>query len=817
MENVFGYLKMYEMAFDEAIRLGNLSVTIDHFVLALIRHKNNSLYTLLSIVDDPEVIKRSLDELYFTVSDNRDPNNLSIDEDNTFLLLDAVNLNHRVLKIESDEFRAEHILYMAISESKSKLRIILERYAERFTPLLEIARRATSMRDEAKKASEENSADEVDLSNMILSDDFIDDSNEVNIEDYCFDITAAAKNGKLDPLTGRENELERVIQVLSRRKKNNPILIGEAGVGKSAIIESIADKIAKREVPPTLLDKRILSLDMGSLVAGTRFRGDFEERIRIIINELKKRDDVILFIDEIHTLVGAGNSQGSLDAANMLKPALARGEIRCVGATTLDEYRNVIEKDSALVRRFQKILVNPTNVEETISILESIKSRYEEYYKIKYTSEAIRSCVTLADRYITDRKLPDKAIDLLDEAGVKLFLKSQGEIDLSDLQSDIETIRVEKRNAISKSDYKKASELRDKELFLIESFVDNQERKDNGVVTEELVAEVVSEITGINVTKIAENEGDKLMKMADEFKSRIIGQDEAVEQIVKAIKRSRAGLNDPNRPIGSFLFLGPTGVGKSELAKTLAEYLFDSRDNIIRLDMSEYMDKISITRLIGAPPGYVGYNQGGELSEKVKTKPYSVVLLDEIEKAHSDIFNLLLQVLDDGRLTDSNGKVIDFKNTILIMTSNVGSRELKQAGNSIGFVPKSYNITKNSDNIISNAVNKIFTPEFLNRLDAQITFNSLTKENIRKIVDIELDKFIEKSNKLGYKITILKSVRDFIADVGYEPNYGARPLRRAIQKYLKDPLSEIIIASKEHKKRRYKVVMGESAPTFVEI
>lgn len=817
MENVFGYLKMYEMAFDEAIRLGNLSVTIDHFVLALIRHKNNSLYTLLSIVDDPEVIKRSLDELYFTVSDNRDPNNLSIDEDNTFLLLDAVNLNHRVLKIESDEFRAEHILYMAISDSKSKLRIILERYAERFTPLLEIARRATSMRDEAKKTSEENSADEVDLSNMILSDDFINDSNEVNIEDYCFDITAAAKNGKLDPLTGRENELERVIQVLSRRKKNNPILIGEAGVGKSAIIESIADKIAKREVPPTLLDKRILSLDMGSLVAGTRFRGDFEERIRIIINELKKRDDVILFIDEIHTLVGAGNSQGSLDAANMLKPALARGEIRCVGATTLDEYRNVIEKDSALVRRFQKILVNPTNVEETISILESIKSRYEEYYKIKYTSEAIRSCVTLADRYITDRKLPDKAIDLLDEAGVKLFLKSQGEIDLSDLQSDIEAIRVEKRNAISKSDYKKASELRDKELFLIESFVDNQQRKDNGVVTEELVAEVVSEITGINVTKIAENEGDKLMKMADEFKSRIIGQDEAVEQIVKAIKRSRAGLNDPNRPIGSFLFLGPTGVGKSELAKTLAEYLFDSRDNIIRLDMSEYMDKISITRLIGAPPGYVGYNQGGELSEKVKTKPYSVVLLDEIEKAHSDIFNLLLQVLDDGRLTDSNGKVIDFKNTILIMTSNVGSRELKQAGNSIGFVPKSYNITKNSDNIISNAVNKIFTPEFLNRLDAQITFNSLTKENIRKIVDIELDKFIEKSNKLGYKITILKSVRDFIADVGYEPNYGARPLRRAIQKYLKDPLSEIIIASKEHKKRKYKVVMGESAPTFVEI
>lgn len=817
MENVFGYLKMYEMAFDEAIRLGNLSVTIDHFVLALIRHKNNSLYTLLSIVDDPEVIKRSLDELYFTVSDNRDPNNLSIDEDNTFLLLDAITLNHRVLKIESDEFRAEHILYMAISESKSKLRIILERYAEKFTPLLEIARRATSMRDEAKKSSEENSADEVDLSKMILSDDFIDDSNEVNIEDYCFDITAAAKNGKLDPLTGRENELERVIQVLSRRKKNNPILIGEAGVGKSAIIESIADKIAKREVPPTLLDKRILSLDMGSLVAGTRFRGDFEERIRIIINELKKRDDVILFIDEIHTLVGAGNSQGSLDAANMLKPALARGEIRCVGATTLDEYRNVIEKDSALVRRFQKILVNPTNVEETISILESIKSRYEEYYKIKYTSEAIRSCVTLADRYITDRKLPDKAIDLLDEAGVKLFLKSQGEIDLSDLQSDIEAIRVEKRNAISKSDYKKASELRDKELFLIESFVDNQQRKDNGVVTEELVAEVVSEITGINVTKIAENEGDKLMKMADEFKSRIIGQDEAVEQIVKAIKRSRAGLNDPNRPIGSFLFLGPTGVGKSELAKTLAEYLFDSRDNIIRLDMSEYMDKISITRLIGAPPGYVGYNQGGELSEKVKTKPYSVVLLDEIEKAHSDIFNLLLQVLDDGRLTDSNGKVIDFKNTILIMTSNVGSRELKQAGNSIGFVPKSYNITKNSDSIISNAVNKIFTPEFLNRLDAQITFNSLTKENIRKIVDIELDKFIEKSNKLGYKITILKSVRDFIADVGYEPNYGARPLRRAIQKYLKDPLSEIIIASKEHKKRKYKVVMGESAPTFVEI
>ena len=619
------------------------------------------------------------------------------------------------------------------------------------------------------------------------------------VESYGFDMTRAALSGELDPVVGREAEIERLAQILSRRKKNNPVLIGESGSGKSAVVEGLALRIASKDVPRSLLSKRIISLDMGSLVAGTKYRGQFEERVKAILAEIKKNPDLILFIDELHTIVGAGSTPGSLDAANLLKPALARGQIQCIGATTLDEYREHIEKDAALERRFQKILVEPTDYAQTLAILEGIKSRYEEYHHVRYTDGAIKACIALSQRYISDRCLPDKAIDVLDEAGARVHIGDmKGSDEAVRLESALEPIRAEKRSAAKAGDFKRAAELhrleQEKEQAVAEAVkAVSAGEEEYRTVDEETVSRVVSVMTGIPVYKVAESEGERLRKMEDVLRGVVVGQDEALSKVVRAIRRNRAGLKDPNKPIGTFLFLGPTGVGKTHLAKKIAEYMFDSADNIIRIDMSEYGEKFSSSRLIGAPPGYVGYNEGGQLSEQVRRKPYSVVLLDEVEKAHPDIFNLLLQVLDEGRLTDSAGRYIDFKNTILILTSNVGSRELKDFGRGIGFSTGSDDRMASQNALIDKALGKVFTPEFLNRLDEQIYFNALTQEDIYQIIDIELRELLGRMKELGYTLSIDKTAKKFIADVGYDPKFGARPLKRAIQRYVEDPVSEVII------------------------
>ena len=619
------------------------------------------------------------------------------------------------------------------------------------------------------------------------------------VESYGFDLTRAAASGDLDPVVGREAEIERLAQILSRRKKNNPVLIGESGSGKSAVVEGLALRIAAKDVPRSLLSKRIISLDMGSLVAGTKYRGQFEERVKAILAEIKKNPDLILFIDELHTIVGAGSTPGSLDAANLLKPALARGQIQCIGATTLDEYREHIEKDAALERRFQKILVEPTDYAQTLAILEGIKSRYEEYHRVRYTDEAIKACISLSQRYISDRCLPDKAIDVLDEAGARVHIGDmKGADEAVQLESELEPIRDEKRQAVKAGDFQRAAALHRLEQEKEQAVAAAVQAAEAGeepyrTVDVDTVSRVVSVMTGIPVYKVAESEGARLLKMEEVLRGVVVGQDEALGKVVRAIRRNRAGLKDPNKPIGTFLFLGPTGVGKTHLAKKIAEYMFDSADNIIRIDMSEYGEKFSSSRLIGAPPGYVGYNEGGQLSEQVRRKPYSVVLLDEVEKAHPDIFNLLLQVLDEGRLTDSAGRYIDFKNTILILTSNVGSRELKDFGRGIGFSTGSDDRSASQNALIDKALGKVFTPEFLNRLDEQIYFNSLSQEDIYQIIDIELRELHSRMKELGYTLSIDKTAKKFIADVGYDPKFGARPLKRAIQRYVEDPVSEVII------------------------
>ncbi|GAB1452504.1 ATP-dependent Clp protease ATP-binding subunit [Draconibacterium sp.] len=622
------------------------------------------------------------------------------------------------------------------------------------------------------------------------------------LDNFGIDITKLAEENSLDPIVGREREIERLAQILSRRKKNNPILIGEPGVGKSAIAEGLALRIINKTVSRILFDKRVVSLDIASIVAGTKYRGQFEERMKAILNELAKVNNVILFIDEIHTIVGAGGATGSLDAANMLKPALARGDIQCIGATTLDEYRQHIEKDGALERRFQKIMVDPTSVDETIEILNNIKSRYEDHHNVIYTKEAIDSCVTLTARYITDRYLPDKAIDALDEVGSRVHIANINVPDnIIKLEEKIEKIKDEKIAAVKSQNFELAANHRDKEknlLLILDKEKDIWEKElinHRETVDEHKVAEVVAMMSGIPVQRIAQAEGKRLMNMANDLKNKVIGQDEAISKIVKAIQRNRAGLKDPNRPIGSFIFLGPTGVGKTQLAKVLATYLFDSLDSLIRIDMSEYMEKFSVSRIVGAPPGYVGYEEGGQLTEKVRRKPYSVVLLDEIEKAHPDIFHLLLQVLDEGRLTDSLGRNIDFKNTIIIMTSNIGSRQLKDFGQGVGFnlnkTPEGEN--ENAKYVIQKALKKAFAPEFLNRIDDVVMFNQLDKKQIHKIIEIEIKDLYKRVESLNYKLKISPAAMDFIADKGYDPQFGARPLKRAIQKYLEDEMAEIII------------------------
>ena len=615
------------------------------------------------------------------------------------------------------------------------------------------------------------------------------------------DMTRAAEEGRLDPVVGRETEIERLAQILSRRKKNNPVLIGEPGVGKSAIVEGLALRIVQRKVSRILFDKRVISLDMASIVAGTKYRGQFEERIKAILNELSKNKDVILFIDELHTIVGAGNAAGSMDAANMLKPALARGEIQCIGATTLDEYRKNIEKDGALERRFQKVMVEPTTSEETLQILNNIKDKYEEHHNVNFTPEALSACVKLTERYISDRNFPDKAIDAMDEAGSRVHITN------ITVPKEIETIEeaiieagAMKRKAAQAQDFESAASYRDREQQLRKELDDAKARweqqlnEQRETVDEEKVAEVVAMMTGVPVQRIAQAEGKRLLEMAPALKNAIIGQDQAIDKIVKAIQRNRVGLKDPNKPIGTFMFLGPTGVGKTHLAKRLAEYLFDSADTLIRVDMSEYMEKFTVSRLVGAPPGYVGYEEGGQLTEKVRRRPYSVVLLDEIEKAHPDVFNLLLQVMGEGRLTDSLGRKVDFKNTIIIMTSNIGSRQLKDFGSGVGFntrqVDKEY-----THGVLQKALNKAFSPEFLNRIDDIVMFDSLDKAAIFRIIDIELAGFYKRIGDLGYSLVISEEAKNYIAERGYDAQYGARPLKRAIQKYLEDPLAEMIISA----------------------
>lgn len=620
------------------------------------------------------------------------------------------------------------------------------------------------------------------------------------LDKYGRDMTRAAEENRLDPVVGREVEIQRLAQILSRRKKNNPVLIGEPGVGKSAIVEGLALRIVQRKVSRVLFDKRVVSLDMASIVAGTKYRGQFEERVKAILNELSKNKDVILFIDEIHTIVGAGNAAGSMDAANMLKPALARGEIQCIGATTLDEYRKNIEKDGALERRFQKIMVEPTSEEETLTILNNIKDKYEEHHNVTYTDDAITACVRLTERYLTDRNFPDKAIDALDEAGSRVHITNISvPKEIEALENSIEEAASMKLQAAQDQDFEKAAGFRDKEQMLRKNLEDAKQRWEQQLSTqrvtvdEDKVAEVVAMMTGVPVQRIAQAEGKRLREMSPLLKTRIIGQDTAIDKIVKAIQRNRVGLKDPNKPIGTFMFLGPTGVGKTHLAKKLAEYLFDSADTLIRMDMSEYMEKFTVSRLVGAPPGYVGYEEGGQLTEKVRRKPYSVVLLDEIEKAHPDVFNLLLQVMDEGHLTDSLGRRIDFKNTIIIMTSNIGTRQLKDFGTGVGFATPSANDKAYTHGVLQKALQKAFSPEFLNRIDDIIMFDQLDKEAIFKIIDIELAGFYKRMSSLGYQLRLSDEAKNFIAERGYDSQYGARPLKRAIQKYLEDELAEMII------------------------
>lgn len=633
-------------------------------------------------------------------------------------------------------------------------------------------------------------------------------SNTPVLDNFGRDLTRAAEEGRLDPVVGRHKELERIAQILCRRKKNNPILIGEPGVGKSAIAEGLAARITEHLVPRTLFNKRIVMLDLASVVAGTKYRGQFEERIKSIINELENNPDIILFIDEIHTIVGAGNANGSLDASNMFKPALARGELQCIGATTLDEYRQYIEKDGALERRFQKILVEPTSTEETIQILHNIKSRYEDHHLVKYDDEAIEACVKLTNRYMSERCLPDKAIDAMDEAGARVHISNIKVPDeINDLERQIEDIRKQKTVAIKEQKFEEAGTLRDRERILLNMLETAKNKWDNEltvhreVVTSQNVAEVIAMMTGVPVQRIAQNEGDRLMNMENELKGLVIGQDEAIKKVARAIRRNRAGLKDPNRPIGTFMFLGPTGVGKTYLAKVLAKYLFDSEDALIRIDMSEYMEKFAVSRLVGAPPGYVGYEEGGQLTEKVRRKPYSIVLLDEIEKAHPDVFHLMLQVLDDGQLTDSLGRKVDFKNTIIIMTSNIGSRQLKDFGQGVGFGTQAMKESKgvHDHSIIENALRRSFAPEFLNRIDDLVIFDSLNKECINKIIDIELKNVYERVEEMGNTLQLNEEARDYIVEKGWDEQYGARPLKRAIQQYVEDVLAEEIIKTKLEK------------------
>ncbi len=798
---------------EEAIRLGNAHISTEHLFLGILRDGEGLAIDILVLMGaELYDLRRSVEELI------RPESTIKIqDSDNIPLLKSA----EKVLKLvyleakslQDDTIDTGHLLLALMKDENSiTTQVLTEHNIDYDSVKLELeSTKKGNIRsefpgddddeDEGKggqfeggKGGQQGSPQQSGKSS----------SETPVLDNFGIDLTKAAEEDRLDPVVGREREIERLAQILSRRKKNNPILIGEPGVGKSAIAEGLANRIIQRKVSRVLFDKRVVTLDLASIVAGTKYRGQFEERMKAILNELGKTNSIILFIDEIHTIVGAGGATGSLDAANMLKPALARGDIQCIGATTLDEYRQHIEKDGALERRFQKIMVEPTNAEETIDILNNIKARYEEHHNVTYTDDAIKACVALTQRYISDRHLPDKAIDALDEAGSRVHISNIVVPErILKLEEEIEETKKEKIKAVKNQNFERAASFRDREKEYLEMLDHEKSKwekelsKNREEVSEDKVAEVVAMMTGVPVQRIAQAEGTRLLAMAEEMKGSVIGQDEAIGKVVKSIQRNRAGLKDPNKPIGTFIFLGPTGVGKTQLAKVLAQYLFESHDNLIRIDMSEYMEKFSVSRLVGAPPGYIGYEEGGQLTEKVRRKPYSVVLLDEIEKAHPDVFHILLQVMDEGQLTDSLGRRVDFRNTIVIMTSNIGTRQLKDFGQGVGFSTQAKQDASNTyaKSVIQKALKHAFAPEFLNRIDDVVLFNALTRDDLHKIIDIELKGLYNRILGLGYHIKITPPAKDYITEKGYDVQYGARPLKRAIQKYLEDPMAEVIISA----------------------
>ncbi len=804
---------------EEALRLGHDFIGTEHLVLGLIRDGNGKAIDILDSLNiDLDHLRRKVEILSPA---NPESANLSNEKKNLHLTRQA----ERALKttfleaklFQSSSINTAHLLLCILRNENdpttklfNKLNIDYDNVKGEFKAMI------TQDDDFIDSPTSESFSNEDSPSGDATKNNPFGGaqgkkgkgskkSKTPVLDNFGRDLTAMADEGKLDPVVGREKEIERVSQILSRRKKNNPLLIGEPGVGKSAIAEGLALRIVQRKVSRILFDKRVVTLDLASLVAGTKYRGQFEERMKAVMNELEKNDDIILFIDEIHTIVGAGGATGSLDASNMFKPALARGELQCIGATTLDEYRQHIEKDGALERRFQKVLIEPTSVEQTIEILNNIKEKYESHHSVEYTKNAIEACVKLTNRYMSERFLPDKAIDAMDEAGSRVHITN---IDVPkrilDLERKLEEVRETKNSVVKKQKYEEAAKLRDdeknleKELEEAQLKWEEESKEHKETVTEDNVADVISMMTGVPVNRIAQTESNKLAELPNRIKGKVIGQDEAVGKVVKAIQRNRAGLKDPNKPIGSFIFLGQTGVGKTQLAKVLAKQMFDNEDTLIRIDMSEYMEKFAVSRLIGAPPGYVGYEEGGQLTEKVRRKPYAVVLLDEVEKAHPDVFNMLLQILDDGYITDSLGRKIDFRNTVIIMTSNIGARKIKDFGQGVGFGTKARQdqADENTRSIIENALKKSFAPEFLNRIDDVVIFNSLEREHLHKIIDIELEKLYVRIADLGYNLKLTDAAKDYIADKGFDRQYGARPLKRAIQKYVEDVLAEKIITSK---------------------
>ena len=796
---------------EEAERLTHSEVTAEHLLLGMIRDGKNMAVELL--------VKMGVDLLELRMRLESEQMVSGTDADKVPIEKIALSVAvTRLLKISmlearlqrKEEVDAEHLLLAIVRDRSSRTAEILSEYEVDYRHLLSLLNNNSAeiqmgmgLTDDEDDEEEEYSASHSDSGKTKPGKTVAaakSGSNTPVLDTFSTDMTQSALEGKLDPVVGREKEIERLAQILTRRKKNNPILIGEPGVGKSAIVEGLSQRIVQRKVSRMLFGKRVLALDMAAVVAGTKYRGQFEERLRSIIQELKKNPDIILFIDEIHTIIGAGSAAGSMDAANMLKPALSRGEVQCIGATTVDEYRKSIEKDGALERRFQKILVEPTTVDETIQILENIKDRYEEHHNVTYTDEAIKACVNLAQRYITDRSFPDKAIDVMDEAGSRTHLSNLSvPKEIEDKEHQIDFTREGKNDAVARQDFELAARFRDQEKVLEGEL--EQMRKDweqslkshRETVDEDSISTVVSMMSGIPVQKIAREEGERLKGLAPALKSKVIAQESAIDLLAKAIRRSRVGLKNPNKPIGTFLFLGPTGVGKTLLAKELAEQMFGTSDALIRVDMSEFMEKFAVSRLVGAPPGYVGYEDGGQLTEKVRRKPYSIILLDEIEKAHQDVFNILLQVMDEGRLTDSESRTVDFRNTIIIMTSNIGSRQIQEYGHGIGFSTSDAGTDLARQDIIRKALNKSFAPEFINRIDEIITFNQLDREAVSRIVEIELSQLTARLEGMGYSLSVSDGAKAFLADKGYSREYGARPLKRAIQTYVEDKLAEVMI------------------------